>query len=78
MIEIKTFTAMLPAAPGLCPECARGHPPEQPHDMTLFYKYAFYHRHQRFPTWSDAMSHCTSEMQTVWRAALRENGIEKV
>ncbi len=76
MIEIKTFTTMLPAAPGRCPECATAHPPEQPHSMTLFYQYAFRQKQQRWPTWGDAMSHCTPEMQAVWRKALRENGIE--
>lgn len=76
MTEIKTFDAVLPAAPGRCPQCATDHPPEQPHDMTLFYKYAFHQQHQRWPTWNDAMSHCSPEMQDVWRKALWEIGID--
>lgn len=77
MTQIKTFTTMLPAAPGKCPECATAHPPEQPHNrQSLFYQYRYHQQHGRFPTWSDAMSHCTPETQAAWREALRENGIE--
>lgn len=78
MTQLKSFTALLPAAPGTCPECATEHPPEQPHNwQSLFYLYRYYQQHGRFPTWHDAMSHCTPEMQAAWREALRESGIEQ-
>ena len=75
-VEVKTFTGMLPAAPGACPVCAGDHAPEQPHNQqSLFYQMSFYKQHGRFPTWADAMAHCTPEVQDAWRTALRERGI---
>jgi len=61
---------------GACSQCGRDHDPDQPHDkMTLAYKYAFYAEHDRWPTWADAMAHCTPEVQAQWRDALRGHGI---
>jgi hypothetical protein len=76
-IEIKTFTNMLPAAPGRCPECATEHPPEQPHNrQSMFYQYSFCQQHGRWPTWNDAMSHCSPATQRQWREGLREIGVD--
>lgn len=75
-MEIKTFS-LLPAAPDKCPECASGHPPEQPHNRdSLFYQIKFHQANGRFPTWNDAMRHCTTEMQRAWRKGLWEIGID--
>lgn len=63
--EIK-ITAL---TPGRCKVCATMHRPEEPHDRSsLFYLVRFYQKHRRFPSWEDAMSHCTEER----KAALRE------
>lgn len=68
---------LLPAPPGVCSQCARDHDPDQPHDQQrLHWQYAFYAEHDRWPTWNDAMAHCTPEVQSAWRAALRRRGIE--
>ena len=68
---------LLPAKKGTCLECATEHPPEQPHNQqSLFYQYAFYQTHGRWPTWKDAMEHCTAEMKADWIKALREHGVE--
>lgn len=80
MTELKTFTELVEVghrpAPGACAACATQHPPEQPHNMTLFYKYAFHQQHDRWPTWNDAMSHCAPAIQRQWREGLREIGID--
>ena len=63
--------------PGTCPECATEHDPYFPHNKdSLTYQYSFYDKHGRFPTWEDAMSHCSPEMKRLWREALKERGVE--
>lgn len=62
---------------GTCPECAVAHDPGMPHNQqSLAYQYHFYDQHGRWPTWADAMAHCSEEMKEQWKAALREKGIE--
>ena len=68
---------MFPAAPGTCPECAVKHGPEMPHNQqSLFWQYKFYNDHGRWPTWEDAMAHCSDEMKEFWRQALQERGVQ--
>jgi len=63
--------------PGTCPMCATAHEPDMPHNQqSLAYQYKFYDFHGRFPTWADAMAHCTDEMKDFWIASLAEHGIE--
>lgn len=69
--------SLFPAAPGTCPECAVKHSPEMPHNQqSLFWQYKFYNEHGRWPTWEDAMAHCSDEMKEFWRQALRERGVK--
>jgi hypothetical protein len=71
--RIREFTslALLPAAPGLCQECAMEHPVTAPHNQkSLHYQYHFRQRHDRWPTWDDAMAHCTDEVKSDWRREL--------
>ena len=76
MTQLKTFT-VLPAAPGTCPECATEHPPEQPHNrQSLLYQYRYRQQHGRWPSWNDAMAHCTPAIQRQWREGLRECGVD--
>jgi hypothetical protein len=66
---------MFPAEKGTCPECAVKHEPDQPHNQqSLFYQYNFYNEHGRWPTWDDAMSHCSDEMKGLWVLELRKRG----
>ena len=66
-----------PVKEGQCPECATNHTPEMPHNQqSLFYQYAFYDKHGRWPTWNDALAHCTPEMRAEWVDALKTHGIE--
>lgn len=68
---------LFPAAPGTCPKCAVDHPPELPHDQqSLFWQYWFYNKHGRWPTWIDAMAHCTDEMRALWRIELLKRGVQ--
>lgn len=72
-VTVKPTTMhMLPAAPGKCPECAVDHPPEQPHNaQSLFYQMQFHGAHQRWPTWKDAVAHCSPDVAASWEAHLR-------
>lgn len=63
--------------PGTCPVCAVNHPPEQPHNRdSLTYQYKFYDEHGRWPTWEDAMEHCSDEVKAYWKEALEARGVE--
>lgn len=68
---------MLPPAPDVCQECAVKHDPMMPHNRdSLYYQYAFYEKHGRWPTWADAMQHCPEEIKQYWIEALTEKGID--
>lgn len=74
--NLKPFM-LLPAKPGTCPECATKHEPKMPHNQqSLYYQYHFYNEHGRWPTWEDAMAHCSEEMRKYWVDALTEKGIK--
>lgn len=63
--------------PGQCPECAVVHKPEMPHNQqSLFWNYNFFEQHGRWPTWADAMAHCTPEMQQHWIRELEKYDIK--
>lgn len=63
--------------PGTCPICAVKHDPVQPHNRdSLAYQYKFYDEHGRWPTWADAMEHCTQEVKDYWVAALAAHGVK--
>jgi hypothetical protein len=68
---------ILPAKEGTCPICAVNHEPELPHNKdSLFYQMTFYQNNGRFPTWKDAMEHCSDEMKALWTHELLERGVE--
>jgi hypothetical protein len=47
-----------------------------PHNQqSLYWQYHFYGRHGRWPTWSDAMAHCSPEMREEWTRALEACGV---
>lgn len=59
---------VIPPRPGCCRLCAARHRPEEPHDRdSLYYQNRFYKKYRRFPTWDDAMAHCTEETKTAFR-----------
>ena len=62
---------------GSCPECAAMHEPTQPHNLhSLTYQYKFYDQHGRFPTWEDAMAHCSESVKKFWITELEKRGIK--
>lgn len=63
--------------PGTCPECAVKHDPRLPHNRdSLAYQYKFYDKNGRWPTWVDAMAHCSEDVKEQTLAVLREHGVE--
>lgn len=76
VVDVSKDMVLLPAKPGTCPQCAVNHPAEFPHDkQSLFYQMKFRQENERFPTWEDAMVHCSDDMKKVWRDALTERGV---
>jgi hypothetical protein len=70
------FLILPPTNPNVCQECGRDHTPEEPHDpQQLQYKYYFYSKNNRWPTWTDAMAHCSAEVKEKWIKELVEFGI---
>ncbi len=72
------FTLLKGKTPeGTCPECAVAHAPEQPHNQqSLAYQYAFREKHGRWPTWHDALRHCTPEVRQIWLRELLGHGVD--
>lgn len=67
--------SLVPAPKDKCQECATEHDPGEPHNKpSMFYQYQFYNQHGRWPTWRDAMSHCTEEVQRLWTQELLSIG----
>ena len=76
-IDLVKEGIILPAKQGTCPECATAHAPEDPHNQqSLHYQYTFRQKHDRWPTWHDAMAHCSDVVKSIWLAELRKEGVE--
>lgn len=68
---------IMPPVPGTCRECATCHEPGMPHDRdSLYYQFRFFCKHGRFPTWMDAMAHCTGTIRARAAVALAKHDIE--
>lgn len=66
---------ILPPPASACQTCGREHDPALPHDaQRLYYQYAFYAEHGRWPTWRDAVAHCSEDIRSQWEKHLREAG----
>lgn len=79
--EKKGGFTLLGPAPHLCQECATKHEPDQSHNQqSIYYQTKFNAQHGRSPTWTDAMAHCTPEVQQTWRKQLidlmKRNGLD--
>jgi hypothetical protein len=62
--------------PGTCPECGVEHDAMAPHNQqSLAYQYKFFDQYGRWPTWEDAIAHCTPEVQEATREILINAGI---
>ena len=74
--------AVIPPPPGVCQQCAVDHAPTLPHNRdTLHYQYWFRNREaragrtERWPSWADAMAHCTPEVRDAWTFELALHGV---
>ena len=79
LIEGKNLApfSLMPAKEGTCPECATAHDMSQPHNQqSLFYQYKFFNENGRWPTWKDAMEHCSPDIKKFWIMKLAELGIK--
>jgi hypothetical protein len=73
--ERRNAFTLLPPGPGVCPVCATDHGHDQPHNkQSIYYQIAFQAAHGRYPTWSEAMSHCPPAVRAAWEAELRKRG----
>ena len=67
---------VVPPSPGSCPICATKHDPREPHDRdSLYYQNRFRRQHKRFPTWADAMAHCSDVTKAAWKDKLLKAGV---
>lgn len=65
---------LLPPKRDVCPICAMDHKPTDPHNaQSMYYQYRFYGVRGRWPTWADAIAHCSPEVRDYWKQALREH-----
>lgn len=68
---------LIPPHPYLCQICGADHEQHLPHNRdSLYYQVAFQMQHGAYPTWADAMAHCSDEMKQLWTDALTERGID--
>jgi len=68
---------LMPCASDVCQECGVDHAPKTPHNQqSMYYKYKFYSQHDRWPTWADAMEHCTDDVKQRWIEGLKMHGVE--
>ena len=68
---------LMPCASDVCQECAVDHPPDAPHNAeSLYYQYHFYAIHGRWPTWTDAIAHCSDEVKEAVLEVLKKHGID--
>jgi hypothetical protein len=76
--DMAKMGVLLGCAAHLCQECGGNHRPEEPHNKdSLRYQYAFYQKHDRWPTWWDAMEHCTPELREQWVEELKKHGVDQ-
>jgi hypothetical protein len=69
--ERRNSMMMLPPPEHVCQVCAVDHTHDQPHNQqSLHYQMYFHARHGRWPTWTDAMSHCSDPVKKLWRRQL--------
>lgn len=70
------WTVLPPEDPGVCQTCAVKHEPELPHNpQSMHYQIWFITEHDREPTWTDAMAHCTPQVRQQWTAELAKHGV---
>lgn len=68
---------ILPPVAGTCQECGFLHNPKLPHNLdTLYYQYSFKKKNKRWPTWEDAIEHCSDVVKKHTIAIFEERKID--
>jgi hypothetical protein len=76
--QTETVSAQLLTSvrPGCCEACGTEHAAGEPHNQqSLTYQYNFYADHGRWPTWSDALAHCSDAVRQHWEKELVARGV---
>jgi hypothetical protein len=60
---------------GQCSECGHKHEVASPHNLTMYYRYSFYAKNNRWPTWADAIAHCEANLRELWKQELIARGV---
>ena len=67
---------LLPPSKDKCQLCATKHEKHYPHNQqSMYYHMIFKNKYGRYPTWDDAMKHCSNEMKTAWKEELKMKGV---
>jgi len=75
MKAIEKKLKLMPCAPDVCQECAVKHHPSDAHNkQSLYYQMKFHEKHGRFPTWKDAIAHCSKKIKSRWKEELQKVG----
>lgn len=69
--------AVLPPKAGACWVCGDVHNGRDPHNArSILYQHRFRKRNGRYPTWADAMSHCSRKTKEKWVERLNRCGVQ--
>ena len=75
IIDLAREGTLLPPPPGKCQLCAVDHPPEAPHNQdSMYWQFGFYKKNGRWPTWADAIAHCSDDIKAATISVLKEHG----
>lgn len=77
VVDLALEGQLLPPPPDKCQKCAVNHPEWQAHNQqSMYWQYWFYrHSKGRWPTWHDAMAHCSQEIKDHWVKELTNRGV---
>lgn len=77
MFTIRPGKLVIPAPKeGACRLCGEIHGAGEPHNLgSLLYQHRFRAEYGRYPTWEDAMSHCSETVKKRFRERLEKHGI---
>ena len=69
--------SITPPKEGACPLCGELHGRGEPHNRnSLLYQHRFRQNHGRYPTWEDAMAHCSLTVKKRFCERLKRHGVE--
>lgn len=73
---VKHSATILPPPKDGCQECGAKHESGAPHNRdSMFYQMAFRQKHGRWPTWADAIAHCSEEIRADIKEFLEAEGL---